>query len=71
MAVETSGVLGPEALQLLRDLGHRLREATGEQIKVLSVSPPASVRGRAAGEQGGCCGISRGIFGLGVGGVLT
>ena len=39
--------------------------------KVLSVSPPTSVRGRAAGEQGGCCGISRGIFGLGVGGVLT
>ena len=31
VAVETSGVLGPEALQLLRDLGHRLREATGEQ----------------------------------------
>ena len=24
-------MLGPEALQLLRDLGHHLREATGEQ----------------------------------------
>ena len=31
VAVETSGVLGPEALQLFRDLGHRLREATREQ----------------------------------------
>ena len=31
VAVETSGVLGPEALQLFQGLGHRLREATGEQ----------------------------------------
>ena len=31
VAVEISGVLGSEALQLLRDLGHRLREAIGKQ----------------------------------------
>ena len=31
VAVEISGVLDSEALQLLWDLGHRLREATGKQ----------------------------------------
>ena len=31
VAVETSGVLGPEALHYLQDLGRHLREATWEQ----------------------------------------
>ena len=29
-AVETCGAVGPESLSFLRDLGHRLRSATGE-----------------------------------------
>ena len=39
--------------------------------KVLSLSPPASVRGCAAREHGSCRGISQGLLGLGVGEVLT
>ena len=31
VAVETSGVLGPEAHHFLQDLGRHLKEATGEQ----------------------------------------
>ena len=31
VAVETSGVLGPEAHCFLRELGHRISDATGEQ----------------------------------------
>ena len=31
VAVETSGVLGPEAHHFLKDFGRRLREAAGEQ----------------------------------------
>ena len=31
VAVKISGVLGPEALLFLQDLGHSLRNATGEQ----------------------------------------
>ena len=55
LAVETLGVLGPEALLFLRDLGHRLKEATGEPrshqflLQRLSV---AVQRGNAAAVQG-------------------
>ena len=55
LVVETSGVLGPEALLFLRDLGHRLKEATGEPrshqflLQRLSV---AVQRGNAAAVQG-------------------
>ena len=65
MAVETSGVLGPEAFQLLRDLGHRLREATGEQrsyqflLQRVSVAVQRGNRVAVVGSLGGSldCGL--------------
>ena len=30
VAIETSGVMGPEALTFIRELGHRLKAETGE-----------------------------------------
>ena len=63
--VETSGVFGSEALQLFQDLGHRLREATGEQKSYISVSPATSVRGCAVREHDDCRGI-RGSLDLGL-----
>jgi len=59
VAVETSGVLGPEALQLLQDLGHRLREATGEQrsyqflLQRVSVAVQRGNRVAVVGSLGG------------------
>ena len=67
VAVETSGVLSPEALQVFWDLGHCLREATGEQRSYQFLLQRVSV----AVQHGGCRGISQEILGLGVGGVLT
>ena len=31
MAVETSGALGPATMNFIKDLGHRLTQATGEE----------------------------------------
>ena len=31
MAVETSGAIGQQSLAFLKDLGHRLRQVTGEE----------------------------------------
>ena len=67
---ETSGVLVPEALQLLQDLGHYLGEATGEQRSYQFLLQRVSVA-VAVREHGGCCGMSQGILGLGVGGALA
>lgn len=55
VAVETSGVLGPEALLFLQELGHRLRVATGEQRSQQFLLQRVSVavqRGNAAAVLG-------------------
>ena len=43
LTVETSGVFGPEVLLLLWDLGHHLKETTGEQQSMQSLLQCVSV----------------------------
>ena len=65
VAVETSGVLGPEALQLLWNLGHRLREATGEQRSYQFLLQQVS-RAVQRGNMGAVVGSLRGSLDLGL-----
>ena len=43
MAIETTGVCGPEALQFLCELGHRLKVETGEPRSLQFLSQRISV----------------------------
>ena len=55
VAVETSGVFGTEALEFVKDLGHRLQQSTGESKAGLYLLQRLSVaiqRGNAAAVLG-------------------
>ena len=55
VAVETSGVFGTEALKFVKDLGHRLRQSTGDPKAALYLLQRLSVaiqQGNAAAVLG-------------------
>ena len=55
VAIETTGVFGPEALQFLRELGHRLKSESGEAQSFYFLQQRISVaiqRGNAAAVLG-------------------
>ena len=55
VAIETTGVFGPEALQFLRELGHRLKSESGEAQSFHFLQQRISVaiqRGNAAAVLG-------------------
>ena len=55
VAVETSGVLGPATMNFIKDLGHRLTQATGEEeatVHILQRMSVAVQRGNAASVMG-------------------
>ena len=55
VAVETSGVVGPQSLAFLKDLGRRMRQVTGEERSLSYLLQRVSVavqRGNAASVLG-------------------
>ena len=55
VAVETSGVVGPQSLAFLKDLGHRMRQETGDERSLSYLLQRVSVavqRGNAASVLG-------------------
>ena len=55
VAVETSGVLGPATMNFIKDLGHRLTQATGEEeatVRILQKMSVAVQQGNAASAMG-------------------
>ena len=49
VAVETSGVVSPQSLAFLKDLGRRMRQVTGEERSLSYIPPPESVSGSTEG----------------------
>ena len=43
VAVETSGILGPATMNFIKDLGHRLTQATGEEEATVRILQRMSV----------------------------
>ena len=55
IAIETSGVFGPEAITFLKELGHRIRAETGEPCSLQFLMQGIAVavqRGNAAAVRG-------------------
>ena len=55
MAIETTGVFGPRTTELLKELGHRLRQVSGEANSFAYLTQRLSVniqRGNAASVLG-------------------